>query len=122
MMKTNSTKAVFAAALLLAVLFIGGCTANNGSNDTANNTTNVTNNQTPQNNSNGTPRPSDMTVLCTDPRPEVCTEEYSPVCGLVQVQCIRAPCPPINETFPNACQACANKLTISYTQRACDTE
>ncbi|MEM4637849.1 MAG: hypothetical protein QXK76_02380 [Candidatus Woesearchaeota archaeon] len=57
---------------------------------------------------------------CTEPRPEFCTKEYMPVCGLVQVQCIRAPCEPIKQTFGNKCEACSNKLTISYTEGACE--
>lgn len=33
----------------------------------------------------------------------MCTMEYAPVCAKVQVQCIRAPCYPIYETFSNSC-------------------
>ena len=55
---------------------------------------------------------------CTD-RTQACTKEYMPVCGQVQVECVRAPCPPIKETFSNKCVACANSLTISYTEGAC---
>jgi hypothetical protein len=35
----------------------------------------------------------------------ICTDEYAPVCGLVQVQCVRAPCPPLLQTFSNRCVA-----------------
>lgn len=35
----------------------------------------------------------------------VCTQIYDPVCGLVDVQCIKAPCPPLWQTFPNECFA-----------------
>ncbi len=35
----------------------------------------------------------------------MCTMEYKPVCGLVQVQCIKAPCPPLWQTFSNNCMA-----------------
>lgn len=35
----------------------------------------------------------------------VCTEENAPVCGEIQVQCIKAPCPPIRETYSNKCYA-----------------
>ena len=46
----------------------------------------------------------------------MCTLEYMPVCASVQVQCIKAPCPPINETFGNACSMRANKnATFLYT-------
>jgi len=48
--------------------------------------------------------------------PTMCTLEYMPVCAAVQVQCIKAPCPPINETFGNACSMRANKnATFLYT-------
>jgi len=57
-------------------------------------------------------------IDCTE-RNQICTEEYMPVCGQVQVECIKAPCPPIKQTFDNKCVACANSLTISYTQGAC---
>jgi hypothetical protein len=59
-------------------------------------------------------------IDCTNPRPEACTKEYMPVCGQVQVQCIRAPCDLVKQTFGNKCEACANSLTISYTKGACE--
>jgi hypothetical protein len=58
-------------------------------------------------------------IDCTDPRPEICTKEYMPVCGQVQVECIRAPCNPVMQTFGNKCEACANSRTISYFEGAC---
>ena len=42
--------------------------------------------------------------------PVMCTMDYTPVCAAVQVECVRAPCPPINQTFGNRCQMDANKL------------
>lgn len=39
-----------------------------------------------------------------------CTMDYTPVCAEVQVQCIKAPCPAIKETFWNKCMMNANKL------------
>ncbi|MDD5109664.1 MAG: hypothetical protein PHI63_00425 [Patescibacteria group bacterium] len=50
---------------------------------------------------------------------EVCTTEYDPVCAIVQIQCIKAPCNPIEETFGNACEACRNTLVQSYVAGAC---
>ena len=38
----------------------------------------------------------------------ICTLEYMPVCAEVQVQCIKAPCPSVQETFGNDCQMQAN--------------
>jgi hypothetical protein len=52
-------------------------------------------------------------------RTQACTREYMPVCGQVQVQCIKAPCPQVMQTFSNKCEACANSLTMSYIEGAC---
>ncbi|MBP6910686.1 hypothetical protein KBC03_03725 [Patescibacteria group bacterium] len=35
----------------------------------------------------------------------MCTAHYQPVCGEVQVQCITAPCYPVQQTFGNRCEA-----------------
>ncbi len=40
----------------------------------------------------------------------MCTMEYAPVCAEVEVQCIQAPCPPIQETFWNSCMMKNNSL------------
>lgn len=44
---------------------------------------------------------------------EVCPEIYAPVCASVQVQCIKEPCEPVQETFSNSCFACMNE-NVSY--------
>lgn len=59
--------------------------------------------------------PTDLTGVPSIPveentQPVMCTMDYTPVCAEVQVQCIKAPCPPIKETFGNTCQMDANKL------------
>ncbi len=41
----------------------------------------------------------------------MCTQQYAPVCGEVQVQCIKAPCYPVKQTFGNACMAGAAHAT-----------
>jgi hypothetical protein len=43
-----------------------------------------------------------------------CTLEYNPVCGEKQVQCIKAPCPPIKTTYGNKCQLNAAKAKFLY--------
>lgn len=53
--------------------------------------------------------PSTVTVTAGDQKP--CTKEYLPVCGKIQVQCIKAPCPPIATTFSNKCEAENAKAT-----------
>jgi hypothetical protein len=47
--------------------------------------------------------PSSVTVPPAGQR--VCERGDSPVCGRFQVQCFRAPCPPIDTTYPNICEA-----------------
>lgn len=66
--------------------------------------------------------PQSESIVCTDEAKaaEMCTMEYAPVCGLVQVQCITAPCDPIPETFSNGCSACSQGNVISYTEGACE--
>jgi hypothetical protein len=62
-------------------------------------------------------------VTCTK-RFDMCTKEYKPVCGVVDtgIRCIRAPCPSTAEqTFGNACEACADKKTTGYRAGACPT-
>lgn len=50
---------------------------------------------------------------------DACIEIYQPVCATVQIQCIKAPCDPIQQTFPNACNACKNSLVKSYVAGEC---
>lgn len=44
-----------------------------------------------------------------------CTMEYAPVCATVQVQCIMAPCNPVEQTFSNSCMARAAGATVVST-------
>lgn len=50
---------------------------------------------------------------CPD-TPTACTKEYVPVCAAYQVQCIRAPCPPIRDTYDNRCMAEASGAVVQY--------
>lgn len=55
---------------------------------------------------------SKQNQICEDPRPEMCTMDYRPVCGLDSKG---------NEnTFSNGCSACSNKFILSYQSGACD--
>jgi hypothetical protein len=60
--------------------------------------------------------------VCTiaEKQAQACTMEYAPVCGQVVVQCIKAPCPLVPQTFSNGCSACANGNVDSYTNGACE--
>lgn len=50
---------------------------------------------------------------------DFCTTIYEPVCGLVQVECITAPCPPVAQTFSNSCFACQNERVLYWIEGEC---
>jgi hypothetical protein len=80
----------------------------------------------PARNDGGTPpaeAPADgKMVACTDPRPQVCTMEYAPVCATrdTGVRCITAPCPSSEQkTFSTACTACSDPKVSGWVKGAC---
>ena len=56
--------------------------------------------------------PADVT-LCVDPRPEVCTMIYDPVCG-VHVDPARP-----DATYASGCSACADPAVAGYRPGPC---
>lgn len=48
------------------------------------------------------------------PEPRFCPQVYQPVCAQKQVQCFRAPCPPVKQTFGNSCEANNAGYTVIY--------
>ena len=59
---------------------------------------------------------------CHDPRPQICTREYRPVCGTrdTGVRCVTTPCASHEyKTYGNACTACADPKVIEYRHGAC---
>lgn len=65
------------------------------------------------------PKPS-ITLCGKEQRgTDFCAQVYAPVCAEVQIQCIKAPCNPIKETFSSSCEACKNQLVSSYTAGEC---
>ncbi len=60
-------------------------------------------------------------TLCTKEQrgAEFCAQVYAPVCAEVQIQCIKAPCNPIKETFSSSCEACKNQLVNSHVAGEC---
>lgn len=52
-------------------------------------------------------------------RADACITLYKPVCGNVNVQCIKEPCPPLKQTYGNSCEACSNELVDFYTEGEC---
>lgn len=50
-----------------------------------------------------------------DDRPQFCTHEYRPVCGINPVQCVTAPCPEgIYTTFGNQCTANVQGAAVAF--------
>jgi hypothetical protein len=61
-------------------------------------------------------------VTCTNPRPQVCTMIYAPVCATrdTGVRCIKAPCPSEEKvTKSSGCNACSDDKVISYVDGEC---
>lgn len=56
------------------------------------------------------------------PDPGYCTTEFAPVCAEVQIQCIKAPCDPIQQTFSNRCEMNKNKLAKFLHEGECDKD
>jgi hypothetical protein len=59
---------------------------------------------------------------CEDPRPELCTMDYRPVCALrdTGVSCITTPCQSTEwKTYSNACSACSDPDVMGYKHGEC---
>lgn len=68
------------------------------------------------------PEPTGDFIFCTSPRPEICTQQYSPVCGTVDtgIRCVTEPCPSEEQvTFTNGCIACSNSSVSGYYLGSC---
>jgi hypothetical protein len=66
--------------------------------------------------------PEVAAVLCEDPRPEICTYDYTPVCAQrdTGIRCVRPPCPATEpRTYANACAACSDPKVLSHVTGAC---
>jgi len=61
-------------------------------------------------------------VQCTDPRPQICTMDYTPVCATRNndTRCTTTPCESTEKaTYANACSACADPAVMYYLPAAC---
>jgi len=59
---------------------------------------------------------------CTNPRPEMCTMDYRPVCATKDtgVRCVTQPCDSTETaTYSNGCSACSDHMVLSYEPEAC---
>lgn len=61
-------------------------------------------------------------AACEEPRPEACTKEYRPVCGMrdTGIRCVTTPCDSTEwRTYGNACMACSDKEVYGYKAGQC---
>jgi hypothetical protein len=61
-------------------------------------------------------------VMCTDPRPEMCTQQYDPVCATrdTGIRCVTTPCPSSElKTMGNACTACSDPNVSGWVKGEC---
>ena len=68
---------------------------------------------------------SPLVTQCKDPRPQICTREYMPVCATKDtgLRCITEPCPSTEQkTYATGCTACAEPKVINYIAGQCDTQ
>lgn len=70
--------------------------------------------------------PEDQATLitpCQDPRPQICTSEYRPVCATKDtgIRCVTTPCPSTEEaTYATGCTACSDSRVGSYRPGKCE--
>jgi len=60
---------------------------------------------------------------CKEPRPQICTREYRPVCAEVDtgIRCVTTPCASTKlKTYATGCTACADPKVIGYRPGACE--
>ena len=67
-----------------------------------------------------------VVTQCKDPRPEMCTMQYLPVCGNVAEAPVCKPgmaCPAVimmkKKTYSNSCSACSDPKVRSYAEGEC---
>ena len=53
-------------------------------------------------------------TYCKEPRPQMCTMDYTPVCALVDKTAVK--------TFGNACGACSNNNVSAYIANECQVD
>ncbi len=67
--------------------------------------------------------PVTAVLQCSDPRPEICTLEYLPVCAVrdTGVRCATTPCESTElATYSNACSACNDPTVLGHSEGACE--
>ena len=57
------------------------------------------------------PEGENKQTVCADPRPQVCTMDYRPVCAQLEDSSFK--------TYSNGCTACSDQLVTFYEEGAC---
>ena len=57
------------------------------------------------------PKSENKQTVCTDPRPQVCTMDYRPVCAQMEDGS--------SKTYANGCTACSDQLVTTYEEGVC---
>lgn len=68
------------------------------------------------------PPETPLDTVCEEPRPEMCTMDYRPVCALrdTGIRCVTTPCDSAEwKTYSNACSACSDKDVIGFVEGEC---
>jgi hypothetical protein len=63
----------------------------------------------------GNPKPAPVKepqTACIDPRPQICTMDYTPVCAQLENGELK--------TYSNACSACADVSVVAHSPAACE--
>lgn len=66
--------------------------------------------------------PEKKLTRCENPRPEICTQDYNPVCATKDndVRCLTTPCPSDEKSsYSNGCSACADPKVFYHEAGAC---
>jgi len=50
-------------------------------------------------------------IICTEPRPQICTREYDPVCASMQDGSVK--------TYSTGCTSCSDKEVTGYKKGSC---
>ncbi|MFT5453290.1 MAG: hypothetical protein ACI9N9_002796 [Enterobacterales bacterium] len=112
-MRTLTTLLAF-----ISILFTTSCSNSNTSQSMQRSTEQRAINQAPY-------APKVITTQCTNPRPEICTMDYKPVCAArgTGARCITTPCPSTEKaTYSNGCTACSDAKVNSYQLAKCDSK
>jgi len=67
-------------------------------------------------------KPSEPITQCSNPRPEICTREYRPICATrdTGIRCVTTPCLSTEEvTYATGCTACADPKVSHYRPGKC---